>query len=322
MDRLAVLVVALAGVPLALVAYITLAERALAALPPGRRPQVRPWIWVGPALFFVAGYLVLPSLATLWLSFFDARSQSFVGLDNYAFIAQSSDVHIAVRNNLLWVVFFTGGALIFGLVFAVLADRVSYERATKSLIFLPMAISFVAAGVIWKFMYAFQPAGSPQTGLLNAVVTSVGGEPTAWLISPPANTFALIAVAVWVWTGFAMVILSAALKGVPVELLEAARVDGANELTVFRRIILPLLAPTIAVIATTLVIFALKAFDVVYVMTNGNFDTDVLANLMYKQLFNVRHFGHASAVAVLLLIAIVPVLMVNIRRFRFQEAIR
>lgn len=322
MDRTAVLVVALAGVPLALVAYITLAERALAALPARRRPQVRPWIWIGPTLLFVLGYLVLPSLVTLWLSFFDATSRTFVGLENYSFIAQSNEVLIAIRNNLLWVVFFTGGALAFGLAFALLADRVTYERVTKSLVFLPMAISFVAAGVIWRFVYSFQPAGAPQTGLLNAAVTGIGGEPTAWLIAPPGNTFALIAIGVWVWTGFAMVILSAALKGIPIELLEAARVDGASEATVFRRIVLPLLGPTLAVIATTLVIFALKAFDIVYVVTSGNFETNVLAFDMYKQMFTVRHFGRASAIAILLLAAIIPVLVVNVRRFRFQEAIR
>jgi alpha-glucoside transport system permease protein len=321
-QRLLMLSVAVIGVPLALVGYVVLSDRALRLLSERRRPRVRPWLWVAPALLIVVGYLIYPSLATIWLSFQNANSSSFVGLENYRWLATSPAVHVAVRNNVLWVGLYTGVVLAFGLLFALLADRVRYEQAAKSLIFLPMAISFVAAGVIWGFVLAFQPPGEPQTGVLNALVTSAGGEPQAWLILQPWNNLALIAAAAWVWTGFAMVILSAALKGIPVELLEAARVDGAGELVVFRRIILPLLGPTIAVVATTLVIFALKAFDIVYVMTNGNFDTNVIALKMYQELFSSRHWGRAAAISVLLLLAIVPVLVVNVRRFRFQEAIR
>ncbi len=323
MDRVAALAAAVVGVPVLLVGYIVASEWLLGRLPLRRRASVRPWVWIGPALAFVVVYLIYPSLATIWLSFLDARSERFVGLANYQQIIGLQDVHIAIRNNVLWVVVFSGLVLTFGLVFAVLADRVRYEGVAKSLIFLPMAISFVAASVIWKFVYDFQPAGVPQTGLLNAIVTSVTpAEPQAWLITAPWNNLALITVGVWVWTGFAMVILSAALKGIPMELLEAARVDGARELTVFRRIILPLLGPTIAVIGTTLVIFALKSFDIVYILTSGNYETEVIANLMYEQLFSVRHYGRASAVAVVLLLAIIPVLIVNLRRFRFQEAVR
>jgi alpha-glucoside transport system permease protein len=321
-ERFAALAVAVVLPVAALVGYIVGAELLLRLLPDRWRPRLRPWLWIGPALAMVFFYLVAPSVITIWLSFFDATSRGFVGIENYQWLATAEIVHIALRNNVLWVVFFTGAVLLFGLLFALLADRVPYENVTKSLIFLPMAISFVAAGVIWKFVFDFQPAGVAQTGLLNAAITTVGTEPQAWLISPPGNNFALIMVGVWVWTGFAMVILSAALKGIPVELLEAARVDGANELRVFRNIILPLLGPTIAVVATTLVIFALKAFDVVYVMTNGNFDTEVIANRMYKEMFNFRHYGRAAAIAVVLLAAIVPVLVINLRRLRFQEAIR
>jgi alpha-glucoside transport system permease protein len=205
-----------------------------------------------------------------------------------------------------------------GLVAAVFTDRVPYEGLAKTMIFLPMAVSFVAAGVIWKFMYDFRPPTVAQTGLLNAVLMAIvpGFEPRAWLTNPPGNNLALIAVAVWTWTGFCLVIFSAALKGIPTELLEAARVDGASELGVVRHVVLPLLGPTTAVIVTTMVIFALKAFDVVYVMTSGNFETEVIANRMYKELFNIRDFGHASAIATVLLIAVVPVMLFNIRRFR------
>jgi alpha-glucoside transport system permease protein len=181
-----------------------------------------------------------------------------------------------------------------------------------------MATSFVAAGVIWRFMYGYRPPPLPQTGTLNAILDAIipGFEPVAWMVtSPPLNTLALIAAAVWVWTGFCTVILSASLKGIPGELIEAARVDGAGEWQIFRRVVLPLLGPTIAVVATTMVIFALKAFDIVYVMTNGNFETDVIANRMYKEMFNVRDFGRASAIAIVLLAAIAPVMLVNVRRF-------
>lgn len=323
MDRVAALAAVVVGVPLLLAGYIVAGEWLLGRLPLRRRARVRPWVWIGPAIAFVLVYLIYPSLATIWVSLHDARGERFVGLENYIQIAGLQDLHIAVRNNVLWVVVFSGVVLAFGVAFAVLADRVRYEGLAKTLIFLPMAISFTAASVIWKFVFDYQPPEVTQTGLLNAIVTALTPiAPQAWLISPPWNNLALIVVGVWVWTGFAMVIISAALKGIPAELLEAARVDGARELTVFRRIILPLLGPTIAVVGTTLVIFALKSFDIVYVMTSGNYETEVIANLMYEQLFSVRHYGRASAIAVVLLLAIIPVLVINLRRFRFQEAVR
>jgi alpha-glucoside transport system permease protein len=279
-------------------------------------------VWVGPALALVGFFLVAPAIETFILSLKDANSTNFVGVDNYIAVATDSNVQLALRNNVLWIVVFPAIVIVAGLLTALFADRVPYEGPAKSLMFLPQAISFVGAGTIWKFIYSYQPPGVEQTGTLNAIVTAFGGEPRPWLADAPGNNFALIAVAVWAWAGFATVILSAALKGIPVELLEAARVDGANELTVFRRITFPLLLPTITVILTTLVIFGFKAFDVVYVMTNGNFDTEVIANRMYKELFTVRNFGRASAVAMILLIGIVPVLVFNLSRFRQQEATR
>jgi len=208
------------------------------------------------------------------------------------------------------------------LLMAVLTDRVRYERAAKTVMFVPMAISFVAASVIWKFVFEFRPAGAAQIGSLNAVLTALfpGFSPVAWLVNLAANNVALITVAVWVWAGFCLVILSAALKGIPAELLEAARVDGANEWQVFRAVTLPLLAPTITVVATTMVIFALKAFDIVYVMTSGNFNTEVIANRMYKEMFTFHNFGRASAIAVILFLATVPVMVANIRHFQEREA--
>jgi alpha-glucoside transport system permease protein len=223
-----------------------------------------------------------------------------------------------IGNTVLWIIFFTGLAVLFGLMVAVLADRVRYETAVKALIFIPMAISFVAAGVIWGFMYDFDP----DIGTLNAAVVAAGGEPQAWLLEWPRNTGMLIIVGIWMWVGFAMVILSAGLKGINLELLEAARMDGANELQVFYRIILPLLAPTIAVVGTTILITALKTFDIVYVMTGGNFGTNVIGTLWYEERFTNRDIGTASAVAVILILTIVPVMLLNIRRFQAQEAAR
>ena len=226
---------------------------------------------------------------------------------------------------MLWLVVLTVFTVGIGLLVAVLVDRVRYEAWAKSIIFLPLAISMVAAGVIWKFMYDYKPPGEPQTGTLNALDRRWSASaPSAWLQSPGLrlSTFALIAIMVWMWTGFAMVIISAALKGIDPELLEAARVDGANEWQVFRKVTFPLLGPTLAVVSTTMIITSLKTFDIVYTLTNGNYDTDVIANLMVKEMFTFGDFGRASAVAVVLLLAIVPIMAFNIRQFRAQESVR
>ena len=322
MDRLSLALAAVVGVPLATAGYVWLVEQVVGRLPGRRARGIRPWLWLLPAALFLLFFLVYPVVQTIVISFYDATSSKFVGLANYAFVFTDGAMLSALKNNLIWLVFFTLVTVTLGLVVAVLTDRVPYESATKAIVFLPMAVSFVAAGVIWKFMYDYRPPGTPQTGTVNAVVTSVGFDPQAWLINAPSNTFALIAVAVWTWTGFCAVILSAALKGIPPELLEAARVDGANEWQIFRGIVVPLISGTIAVVTTTMIIFALKAFDVVYVMTNGNYDTDVIANVMYKELFNYRDFGRAAAIAVVLLVAIVPVMLFNVGRFKAQEETR
>jgi alpha-glucoside transport system permease protein len=322
-DWIPYLIGAVVGVPLVLVIYIVGLDRLVRLLPDDAQPRIRPWIWVAPALILVLALLIYPTIATIVRSFQSRDGNAFVGLGNYTHVLTDNSVLLSIKNNVLWLVFYTGLVLVFGLILAVMADRVPYEGAVKSLIFMPMAISFVAAGIIWKFMYSYQPPGAPQTGTLNAVWTAAfRQDPIAWTIDHRLNNFALIFAAVWVWTGFAMVITSAALKGIPPELMEAARVDGATEMQVFFRITIPLLAPTLTVIGTTLVIFALKAFDIVYVMTNGNYDTNVMALRMYQEMFNNLNFGTASAIAVILLLAVVPVLIFNLRRFQFQEAIR
>ncbi|MGB3346154.1 MAG: sugar ABC transporter permease [Candidatus Humimicrobiia bacterium] len=288
-----------------------------------KKTNIWAWLYITPTLLILAFYLVYPTVNTLFLSFLDKKSKSFVGLSNYIFAFTNKGMLLAFRNNLIWLVVFTAFTVSLGLILAILLDRVKYESVAKSIIFLPMAISFVGAGVIWKFIYAYRPAGSPQIGILNAVLSKTFNlEPVGWLINKTVNNFALIFAGVWIWVGFCMVILSASYKGIPKELLEASRVDGANELQVFWRIILPVMKPTIAVVTTTMIINVLKVFDIVYVMTNGEFGTEVVANRMFKEMFHFKNFGHASAIAVILLVAIIPIMIVNIRRFREQEAIR
>jgi alpha-glucoside transport system permease protein len=316
--NLGLVLLVVVAVPAVTIAYALLTERLLALVPDKRRAAFRPWLWLAPAFLFLTAYLIYPTIRTLILSFQNRNGEEFVGLDNYLDLFSSSAFLQALLNTALWVVFFALVVVVFGLLVAVLSDRVRYETGVKALIFLPLAISFVAAGVIWGLMYEFNPA----RGTLNAGLGLVGVEPQSWMTEWPRNTFMLILVGIWMWVGFALVILSAGLKGISAELLEAARMDGANELQVFYRIILPLLAPTIAVVGTTIVITALKTFDIVYVMTGGNYDTDVIATLFYKERFVNRDAGTAGAVAIILLLAIIPVMLFNIRRFQQQEAIR
>lgn len=291
-------------------------------LPDKGRRRILPWVYLAPALVLLTAYLILPTLNTIYISFLDRRSQNFVGLDNYIFAFTSETMGVAFRNNLLWLVLVTGFSVGLGLIMAVLMDRVRYEPVVKALIFLPMAISFVGASVIWRFVYAFRPAGSEQIGLLNGIVTSLGFEPVGWLVERSLNNFALIAIMIWLQTGFCLILLSAAVKGIPHDIIEAARMDGASELQIFWRITVPMIRSTIAVVATTVVIMVLKVFDIVFVMTGGNQGTEVIASRMIKEMFNYRDFGRGSAIAVILLLAIVPVMVSNIRRFRQQEALR
>jgi alpha-glucoside transport system permease protein len=309
-----------------------------------QRPTV-PWRYLAPALLIMSVFIIYPMINTIFLSlqngdatasaatlcregqpcwgiFENYRYALFNELDLSSFgTAWQSFWSSSYGNNLKWAIFMVSGTVSLGLLIAVLADRVRYEALAKAIIFMPMAISFVGAGVIWKFMYDF---GSQQVqiGLLNAIVTALGGEPVAWLSTLHLNTFMLIIVGTWIWTGFCMTILSASLKNVPDEILEAARMDGANEWVVFWRVMVPIIMPTIVVVITTMVINVLKIFDIVYVMTGGNFGTEVMANRMYTEMYKNFHVGRGTAVAVVLIIAIIPFIYFNVRRFREQEAIR
>ena len=323
-DNLINAAIVVIGVPGVLIGYIWGTEQVLRVLPERRKPQVRPWLWLAPALAFLAVFLIWPMFGTILRSFQNTAGTQFVGLDNFAWFFGSSDALSALRNNLLWLVFLTLFVVGFGLLVAVLVDKVRYESFAKSVIFVPLAVSMVAAGVIWLYMYQYKPPGAVQTGTLNAVIGIAGLGPVPWLQVQAfsVNTFMLIIVMAWMWTGFAMVIISAALKGINPELMEAARMDGATEWQVFRGIVFPLLVPTIVVVSTTMIITALKAFDIVFTMTSGNLQTNVIANQMYEEMFQFGQYGRASAIAVILLLAIIPIMFFNIGRFRAQEAVR
>ena len=278
--------------------------------------RILPFVFVGPAMAILAFYLLIPAVITAWESLFDATGAEFVGLDNYIYSFTNPEMVTTIRNNVLWLVIGTVFSTVLGLAIAVLVDRSRISRLAKTLIFLPMAISFVGASVIWRFVYSFQPEGTPQIGLFNAILGVFGISPVSWLTGEPLNTILLIVILVWGQTGFAMVIISAALRGVPDEMLEAGRIDGANEWQIFRQLIVPTIWPTIITVATTIAILTLKIYDIVIAMTNGNFGTQVIATQMWQQAFTFFNQGRGAALAIILLVAVTPVIIYNLRQFR------
>jgi alpha-glucoside transport system permease protein len=306
-------------------ALFLVADFLLERLSPQWKTRLTPLVFVGPALAILGWFLVMPVVRTLYMSFLDASSKKFVGLDNFAYALTNSSMLEAFRNNMLWLVVGTGFSVGFGLSIALLADRThpKFETIIESLIFLPLAISMVGASVIWRFVYAFQPAGASQVGVLNAIVTALGGEPQAWLMLKPLNNLFLIIILIWLQTGLAMVILSSAIKGIPAELLEAARMDGANEWQVVWNISIPYIRGTIVGTSTVILILTLKVFDIVFTMTGGNYGTQVIANQFYVEMFRSFQYGRGAAIAIVLLIAIIPVMWYNLRQFGQQsEAFR
>ena len=318
MDQIITAVVAVVGVPLVLLGYILLGENVIERLPDRMQGWIRPYFWAIPAVGFATIFMVYPMLRTVIISFRNNDDSAWIGLANYKYFFTFPDTLTALRNSLLWLVFYTSIAVFLGLVIAILLDRVRYESLAKIAIFLPVPISAVAASIIWKFMFDYQPPGTTQTGTLNAVLAVAHHDPVAWLVDSTTNNAALIFVGIWTAVGFCMVIISASLKAISSEVLEAARIDGANEFQIVRLVVTPLLWPTITVVGTTMLINALKTFDIVYVMTNGAYETDVIATRMFSQLQS-SHYGRAAAVGVVLFVAIVPLLIVNVRRFQQQE---
>jgi alpha-glucoside transport system permease protein len=294
-------------------------------LPDSIRGGVRPYVFVGPALVILAVFLVYPVINTIIISFGDRQGEGWVGLDNYEFVFTDESMLRSIRNTAGWIIIVPAVAVSVGLAFATLADRLRRgEQVAKSLIFMPMAISFVGAAVTWRLIYGFRPEGfGTNIGLLNGIKSGLGLSPTPWLQEKPWNNLLLMVIMIWIQTGFAMVVLSAAIKSIPDEIIEAARIDGASEWQVFRRIIVPSIAPTIAVVTTYMVINAMKVFDIVFVIGNAETnETEVIAERMIDWFFLSNHDGRGAAIAVILFLAVIPVMVWNVRQFRAQEAAR
>jgi alpha-glucoside transport system permease protein len=319
------LIAVVAGVAGAVVLFYLLNK--LAESLPGRwEDRVKPYLLLLPAFLAIGLYLIYPTIQTLVYSFANARSTEYVGFSNYANLLASRGFQNTLFNTLLWIIVVPAGTIVIGLLIATLADRLKprSEKAAKTLIFLPMAIGAVSAGAIWRFVYQANPPTRDQIGLLNGIVTAFGGEPVNWLqISDfRFNSFLLMVILLWIQAGFAMVLLSAAIKGVPTETLEAARLDGAGEGAIFFRIVIPQIRTTMITVFITVLIGVLKTFDIVYVMTNGNFKTNIIAVDFFNQLFTNRNNGYAAAIVVMLLIAMIPILVFQVRQFRAEEAAR
>ena len=284
--------------------------------------QLVAYVFLFPSILMLSIGLLYPAVKTIYASFFDAAGKAFIGLGNYHTIFSSSDEITVLRNTVLWVVVTPFVATAIGLLYAILVEGAKAEALAKAMIFLPMAISMVAASIIWKFVYEFRPdqPGVKQIGLLNQVLAWLGGSPQQWLLNEPWNTFFLIVVMIWIQAGFAMTILSASIKAIPDDIIEAARLDGVNSLGMFRFVTLPMIRPSVIVVLTTIAIGTLKVFDVVRTMTGGNFSTNVVSNEFYTQSFRASNEGLGSALAVLLFILVVPIVVYNIRQLRASES--
>jgi alpha-glucoside transport system permease protein len=289
--------------------------------------KVQEWlkyaVFLAPAVLLLLIGLVYPTIRTLTMSFMNADSTEFVGFDNYVWSFTIPEILVVLRNTAIWVLLVPILSTGLGLAIAYMTDRMKRPGIVKSLIFLPMAISFVGAGVIWKFVYNFQPnLEKPDLGLFSAVSKALGFTPPNWLLEAPLNTLLLILVMIWIQTGFCMVVISAAMKNVPDEVVEAAMLDGAGNWKRFLRVTIPMIRSTIVVVLTTTAIGTLKVFDIVRTMTGGNFETNVIANEMYSQSFRQMNYGQGSALAVILLLCVLPIIAYNIRQLRRERTER
>lgn len=280
-------------------------------------------VFLTPAALLLLIGLIYPSIRTLILSFMNASSTEFVGFDNYTWAFTIPEIRIVLRNTLIWTLLVPIFSTALGLAIAYMTDRMKRAAVIKSLIFMPMAISFVGAGIIWRFVYTYEPnLKRPEIGLLSSIWRAMEWEPRNWLLEAPLNTLLLIVVMVWIQTGFAMVVLSAAMKNIPDEITEAALLDGTTNFRRFTRITIPMIRATIVVVLTTILIGTLKVFDIVRTMTGGNFQTNVIANEMYSQSFRQMNYGTGSALAIILFIAIVPIIIYNVRQLRLERTER
>ncbi|GAA0954493.1 hypothetical protein Vau01_027760 [Virgisporangium aurantiacum] len=311
------------GIALAIFAAVIAVILLIASRFGGRRgDRVVALVFLLPVAVMLAVGLIYPGVLTIINSFYDAPGTSFIGIDNYETIFTSKDQLTVLRNTVIWVVVTPFVATGIGLLYAILVDRARIESLAKAVIFLPMSISFVAASIIWKFVYEYRPdqGNIKQIGLLNQIVVWLGGEPTQWLLETPLNTLFLVVVMIWIQAGFAMTVLSAAIKAIPDDVIEAARLDGVTPWGMFRFVTLPSIRPAVVVVLTTIGIGTLKVFDIVRTMTGGNFDTSVVANEFYSQSFRADNQGLGAALAVLLFILVIPIVVYNIRQLRASEA--
>lgn len=305
---------------LVMVLFVTVMSAILFAVDRPKLPRLVPLIgFLGPALLLLTVGLIYPAIRTIRNSFYDAAGTTSVGLSNYQTILSDSAYLIVLRNTALWVFLVPLLATAFGLVYAVLVDRTRFEKVAKALIFLPMAISMVGAAIIWRFVYEYKPAAANQTGLANQFLVWLGMEPQQFLLNPPWNSFFLIAVMVWIQAGFAMTILSAAIKAIPDDIIEAAKLDGVTGVRMFRYVTLPSVRPAVVVVLTTIAMATLKVFDIVYSMTGGQFQTSIVANEFYTQSFNRYQQGIGATLAVLLFVLVIPILLYNVRQMRLSE---
>ncbi len=292
------------------------------SLPQRLSHGVIPYAFLLPAIALIALMLIYPTVQTINYSFANNASTAYVGLDNFRAIFADDEFWLSLTNNALWLVVVPALTVVVGVVVALFADRLSSkgENAAKSLIFLPMAISFVAASTIWGIQIY---DADPDVGALNAIVSLFGGEAQDWLRVSDfrLNSFLMMVILVWMQAGFAMVLMSGAIKAVPEETLEAARIDGANERQVFFRVIIPQIKGTIITVAITVVILVLKVFDIIYVLLNGQADSNVIAVLFFQELFTFQRAGRASAIVVILLLLVTPILVYQVRQFR-KEGVR
>lgn len=288
--------------------------------------RVKPWMFAGPAILAIAVYLIYPAIVTIQYSFANEDSTAYVGFQNYLDLFNQKTFWQTILNNVLWIIIVPALTVVLGLGVAVLADRLRArgEKTTKTFIFLPMAISMVGAATIWRTIYDYQPEGAPQTGMLNAILGFFNKAPVFWYGESTLhlNSLLLMIILIWTQVGFSMVLLSAAIKGVPEDTVEAGRIDGAGERRIFFSIIVPQIWPTVVTVFITVLIGVMKVFDIVYVTTNGAYNTDVITRLFYDELYTQGNNGAAAAIVVILLIAVIPVLLYQVRHFRAEEAAR
>jgi alpha-glucoside transport system permease protein len=310
-------VLALAGFAAVLGLILFFVDRA----PKKGRDVIQLLAFLLPAVALVGLGLVYPAIRTTFTAFGD-KAGNFIGLDNFVWMFTQPEALVTLRNTVIWVILVPLVSTVVGLAYAVFIDKSRGERIFKVIVFMPVAISLVGAGIIWKFVYEYRPAEVDQIGLLNQILVWLGQEPVLWLQEEPINTLMLIIVMIWVQTGFAMVILSASIKGVSVEQLEAAELDGTNAWQRFRNVTLPGIRGGMVVVVTTITIATLKVFDIVRTMTAGNFNTSVVANEMYTQAFRAVQPGRGAALAVILFLMVLPIVIYNIRVMRQQKEIR